>query len=64
MSNSDKVKWETSAVVDADGDAQWDICEEGGGDMIADLSYCGTSDEQEERAKFIVSAWNSNIAAN
>lgn len=32
--------WETS-VIEKNGVILWDVCETGGGDMIADLSECG-----------------------
>jgi hypothetical protein len=53
--------WETSAVADTEGD-QWDICAAGAGDMIADLRGCGTSQQQEANAGFIVKAVNAHDA--
>ena len=44
--------WETSV----NGDGQWDVCEEGGGDMVADLAGCGTLKQQERRARLIAAA--------
>jgi hypothetical protein len=51
--------WETSVIGSEDGD-QWDICGEGGGDMIADLSGCGDSELQEANAKLIIRAVNNH----
>jgi hypothetical protein len=47
--------WETSVVSSDDGD-QWDICEAGAGDMIADLSECGDSATQQANARLVVTA--------
>jgi hypothetical protein len=45
--------WETSS--NAQGD--WDICEAGGGDMVADLKGCPNA---EEHARLIVRAVNTH----
>ena len=46
-------KWETSSVANESGGVDWDVCEAGGGDMIADLQGC---DNAEEHARLIASA--------
>ena len=53
MTNTEKHTpgpWETSV----NGEGQWDVCEEGGGDMIADLAGCPKN--AEANAKLIARA--------
>ena len=47
-----QTKWETCS----NADGQWDIVDEGCGDMVCDLSGCGTSEVQEVRANLIAAA--------
>ena len=49
MSKHTDGPWETSV----NSENQWDVCEAGGGDMIASLSGC---DHQEEQARLIAAA--------
>lgn len=51
--------WEKSISISAEGRKMWDICANGGGDMIADLAGC---DNAEANAAFIVKAVNNHDA--